>query len=796
MIFALIRTTWLPMTAAMTVVALHAAPAFVDQSPKQHDGDQRPVAPTVVEGDAPTVTTTRAEIRVGSEQVEVDLGEFQVPEFHARAGSRRMTLHYLRLPSRSATPGPPIVYLAGGPGVSGIAAAGGPRWWSLFDSLRGVADVILLDQRGTGRSGSLPRCTTGEVVPDDLPTTRENFVRVFAKQVRHCREFWSAEGVNLAAYTTRESAADLNDLRRALGVPQLDLLAISYGTHLALAALKFHPASFRNAVLLSPEGLDDTVKDPQATDAFFARVQASINADPKARAAYPDIAAMMRRVIAHANATPVPVAAARGPADARILLGGFELQRMAADRLGDPSDTAQVLAAFAAADRGDWSVLGAWAQRQTGEPIFLSPMALAMDAASGASAARRARVRQLAPSTILGDALGYPVLHAEDALADLDLGEAFRAPFRSSHRALIVSGTLDGRTYPEAHREVAAMFAAPLFVSVINGGHDTVTPAQQRIRSFLINQPVSTEPVVVPAPRWLAPRPADVPRPPTAPAAPTSTGPAVPVAFGGDTLSSGRIYRGTFTPDGRTLYFFKNVTPGREDYRIFRSDLHNGAWTAPQMIVLGGEYSDLYPNLSTDGRRMVFSSYRPAPGDSSTRPNAHLWYVDRQGDGWGAPVFMSAANAIGSYHPSPQLGPDGSVTFNRISPGGERRVLQSRWNGTAFETAEPFADIERWRTWRSDLFIGGGSPGPDGTFIVLYVSRLDPQSNRPGPLDLWVTFRRGDTWSEPRPMDPLINSGGAEGFVFYSPDGLDLYFIRDNTTFFRVPLKAALDSAR
>lgn len=73
----------------------------------------------------PALTITRARIQVGAMPVEVELGVFQVAEFHARADSRRMPLHFLRLPTRSATPGPPIVYLAGGPGVSGIAAAGG-----------------------------------------------------------------------------------------------------------------------------------------------------------------------------------------------------------------------------------------------------------------------------------------------------------------------------------------------------------------------------------------------------------------------------------------------------------------------------------------------------------------------------------------------------------------------------------------------------------------------------------------------------------------------------------------------
>jgi hypothetical protein len=50
------------------------------------------------------------------------------------------------------------------------------------------------------------------------------------------------------------------------------------------------------------------------------------------------------------------------------------------------------------------------------------------------------------------------------------------------------------------------------------------------------------------------------------------------------------------------------------------------------------------------GGGSVFSSYRPAPGDMAEKRNAHLWYADREGNGWGEPVFMSAANKLGSYH--------------------------------------------------------------------------------------------------------------------------------------------------
>jgi hypothetical protein len=50
---------------------------------------------------------------------------------------------------------------------------------------------------------------------------------------------------------------------------------------------------------------------------------------------------------------------------------------------------------------------------------------------------------------------------------------------------------------------------------------------------------------------------------------------------GAQTISVGNVYRGTFTPDGDTLYYFKKVTEGEEDYRIFRAHRTGRSWSSP-----------------------------------------------------------------------------------------------------------------------------------------------------------------------------------------------------------------------
>ena len=270
-----------------------------------------------------------------------------------------------------------------------------------------------------------------------------------------------------------------------------------------------------------------------------------------------------------------------------------------------------------------------------------------------------------------------------------------------------------------------------------------------------------------------------------------------PEVFGPGVLSTGTegsVYRGSFAPDGRTFYFFKNVTKGQEDYRIFVSRHFNGEWTEPVRLNLGGDYSDLYPAISKDGKRMVFSSYRPAPGDTSPKPNAHLWYVDKKGDGWGTPVFMAATSKLGHYHSWVEIGSDGTVYFRRSSPDWKlNESLLSRWNGKDYAAPIPFAEVERWKKWKPDVRVAGGSFSPDKKLIFLDVGVRNPKTGK-GASDIWVSVKKGNDWTEPKPLGTGINGGGYENFHFFSPDGKTLYFVRDFKAFYRITLRTALDS--
>lgn len=446
-----------------------------------------------------TETATVFEARSG-EVVAALEGTVVVPERRGRR-SRTLELHYVRFPSTSAEPGPPVVYLAGGPGGSGVATARGRRF-PLFMAMREFGDVIALDQRGTGRSTKAPGCPIA--YPPPHLSSRKAAVQLRAA-VRECGVLWREQGFDPRGFTTVESARDLDDLRVQLGAEKLVLWGISYGTHLALAAVKtLGPSRVDRMILASAEGLGQTVKRPARTDAYFGRLQTAIDAQPAARAIYPDVAALMRRVHARLAEEPVSV---ESPGGARFLLTREVMRTLASASIADPAGATRGLSLYLAVEAGKTAPVGAVLARYAPYlwPTELALMPTAMDIASGIDGQRLRQVRREAKTALLGDVLNAPMPQLRGTLG-VELGDAYRAPPRSDVPTLLLSGTLDGRTYPESQQEAVRGLSKVTTVTVVNGGHNLfmVSPeVTATILRFMRGELTSDLEIRVPAPSFV-----------------------------------------------------------------------------------------------------------------------------------------------------------------------------------------------------------------------------------------------------------------------------------------------------
>lgn len=248
-----------------------------------------------------------------------------------------------------------------------------------------------------------------------------------------------------------------------------------------------------------------------------------------------------------------------------------------------------------------------------------------------------------------------------------------------------------------------------------------------------------------------------------------------PQLFAPQLWSAGEeVHGGTFTADGGRFYFFKKVGP--EDFRIVEARWSGDGWRGPFPVDFSATTSDSYPAVSPDATRIVFTSYRRVPGDTSARPNAHLWTVERSGDGWNEPRPLPAISSLGDYHPGVKMLYDGTLYFRVISRTA-RATYRAAYVGGDYPRRERVTSYDQAQS--PTVRVWGAEPGPDGSRFFLTTAPLAAAPSTFGPADIHVADADQHGWRAPSRLSSRINTDANEVAVTATPDGQHLLFTRD-----------------
>lgn len=183
---------------------------------------------------------------MAKDSLEAMCATYTVPEDRAAPDGRRIALNvaWLQASGGGEKMADPVFFLAGGPGQSAVDTF--PALNPVFREVRKQRDVILVDQRGTGKSNPLA-CAPPEGDEDDYDSSPE----AMQAHAANCVEALSKKA-DLRLYTTTDAVADLDAVRKAIGADQLNLVGVSYGTRVAQQYAMRHPDATRSIVLDSP----------------------------------------------------------------------------------------------------------------------------------------------------------------------------------------------------------------------------------------------------------------------------------------------------------------------------------------------------------------------------------------------------------------------------------------------------------------------------------------------------------------------------------------------------------------
>jgi pimeloyl-ACP methyl ester carboxylesterase len=412
-------------------------------------------------------------------EVPAELGKLWVRENRTGPSSRLIQLAFVRLKSTAERPRSPIVFLAGGPGAPGIGMGRVPVYFRLFQQLRTVSDVILVDQRGLGMSSPALDCPATPV-PADVFASSANWLSVITRKSRACAEEWRARGVDVAAYTNDASADDLDELRKALGAERISLIGHSYGTLLAQAAVRRHGKYLDRVVFAGTEGPDHLVALPGVWDALVRKLSYFASEDASVNQLVPDLEALFRRVLEKLERQPRTLAVTdpETKATVDITVGAIGLQWLMRHSMSDARTYTRLPALLYTIDQGDDLLLTRYLAPLHHDFQGRSPMANAVDCSIGWSAARMAAAGKETPGALFSNVNLQRTTGICQAVGVMTNDPASQPRLFSRIPALFVSGTLDANTPPFQAEEVRWGFPDSTHLIVENGGHETLPSAE------------------------------------------------------------------------------------------------------------------------------------------------------------------------------------------------------------------------------------------------------------------------------------------------------------------------------
>jgi pimeloyl-ACP methyl ester carboxylesterase len=451
-----------------------------------------------------------------------DRGTIFVPVNRSDPGSGILALEVYRFKaSEAADPNtPPIFFLHGGPSFQGLEAELGElgtfeeKWRPFLD----VSDLVVLSQRGIGPSKPT---TTMDITlapePLDEDLDQAKMVEEFQALLVSEREAWTSRGLDLSGFTIIEAAADVDDLRQALGYDKVTLWGGSFGSHWGMAVLRYYPETVERVVFRGMEGPDHTYDHPGHIWNVYKRVAEEAEAAPEFQGLIPEgglitaINQVMERLRTDPFTVTVPHPETGVPTEVR-----FSKESAAGEGLargfsgGLPSWPADVIALA----NGDFigAAQRAIRQRDSHDRSYRTASYFSLDCGSGITPERLAEYRA-DPAVELIGMLGWGYL-AGCPVWPSDLGNEFRQNFETDIPAVIAHGTWDTSTPFENALELVPFFTNSKFIPVVRGPHGAIVAARRASEEFdrgilhfaaTGDWSLLPDQVEIPGPEWVVP---------------------------------------------------------------------------------------------------------------------------------------------------------------------------------------------------------------------------------------------------------------------------------------------------
>ena len=183
-----------------------------------------------------------------------------------------------------------------------------PDYGGLGGRMHRVEYVI--DPRGSAHSQPSLDCPEVEAVSPTLVGLRlvdAAHAATLRGAVQACHDRLVGQGIDLAAYDVAAEAADIEDLRVALGIDRWNAIAYGIGSHIAFEEGRAFPTGLRTIIVDSPTlpEPDLLTVGPAALDLGISRLAALCQATAECARRMPELATAIGEAVARLDQKPL-----------------------------------------------------------------------------------------------------------------------------------------------------------------------------------------------------------------------------------------------------------------------------------------------------------------------------------------------------------------------------------------------------------------------------------------------------------------------------------------------------------
>lgn len=286
-------------------------------------------------------------------------GRLSVLEDHSKPAGRTISLFVVRMDPPGEASADPMLVIGGdigdAAGFGGLAPLPG----------RVHRTAYVMEPRGVGHSEPSLACPEFDglaIAAVEAESGDPTFRQQMLTAVKACRDRLTASGVDVAAYDSAAAAADVVDLRKALGISRWNLIGFGSQSRILIEAARLDTDAIRSVVLDSPQlpGLPDALLAERGLKEAIATLARTCAADTACNATAPELSDLFGTALAQLDAHPVTVTNTTGAlsqlagAPVQIRVDGGTLLRVVRSILGGdgPANVAELPSSIASAAVG------------------------------------------------------------------------------------------------------------------------------------------------------------------------------------------------------------------------------------------------------------------------------------------------------------------------------------------------------------------------------------------------------------------------------------------------------------